>query len=202
MYTVIGPTMTRAYRVLWMLEELGQPYAHEPHPPRSAAVRAHNPLGKVPVLLVDGTALTDSTAILTFLADRHGTLTHPAGSLARARQDAHTQFVLDEMDALLWMAARHSFVLPEEQRVPAVKDSLKWEFARSCDRLAERLGEGTYLMGDEMTVPDILAAHCLSWSRAAKFPVENDAATAYVKRVRERPAHRRVQALAEAARAG
>ena len=43
------------------------------------------------------------------------------------------------MDAVLWTAARHSFVLPEEHRVPEIKGPLRWEFARTCTRLAERL---------------------------------------------------------------
>ena len=74
MYTVIGTLTSRTFRVLWALEELGQPYAHEPVPPHSERVMALNATGKIPVLLVDGAALTDSTAILTFLADRHGAL--------------------------------------------------------------------------------------------------------------------------------
>ncbi|RME16786.1 MAG: glutathione S-transferase, partial [Alphaproteobacteria bacterium] len=99
-------------------------------------------------------------------------------------------------DATLWMAARHSFVLPEERRVPAVKDSLKWEFERSIDELMRRMGEGPYLMGDEMTVPDILAAHCGMWARAAKFPLNNAAFNAYVQRMCAREAFARVRARA------
>jgi glutathione S-transferase len=198
MYTVIGPTQTRTFRVLWMLGEIGQPFTHAPHAPRSAEVRAYSDLGKVPVLLTeDGVAVTDSTAILTFLADRHGVLTFPAGSLERARQDSLTQFVLDDLDALLWTAARHSFVLPEAQRVPAIKESLKWEFARNTAALAGRLGAGPFLMGDRMTVPDIIATHCLSWARGARFPTENPALTAYVKRLRARPAHRAAEGRTE-----
>ncbi len=54
MYEVIGKIDTRAFRVLWMLEELGQPYEWTKAGPRSAEVMEHNPSGKVPVLLVDG----------------------------------------------------------------------------------------------------------------------------------------------------
>ncbi len=84
-----------------------------------------NPADKVPVLVEDGTPITDSTAIIQYLADRHGRLTRPAGTLGRARQDSLTQFLLDEFDASLWMVARHSFILPEELRLAAVKDSLR-----------------------------------------------------------------------------
>ena len=42
MYTVIGTLTSRAFRVLWALEELGQPFAHEPVPPHSERVMALN----------------------------------------------------------------------------------------------------------------------------------------------------------------
>jgi len=194
MYQVVGSTKSRTARVLWMLEELGQPYEHIPAAPRSAEVSALNPAGKVPVLIVDGTAITDSTAIIQFLADRHGALTHPAGTLARAQQDSLTQFLLDEFDAALWMAARHSFILPEELRYSAIKDSLKWEFSRSQTELVRRMGEGPFLMGAEMTVPDILCAHCGVWAISARFPITEPALEAYIERMCARPAYLRAMA--------
>lgn len=194
MYTVIGPVSSRAARVLWMLEELGVPFTHDPAKPRSETVLAANPSGKVPVLLVDGQCLTDSTAIIQYLADRHGALTYPAGTLERARQDGWTHFLLDELDAILWTAARHSFILPEEHRVPAVKDSLKWEFARSQAVAVARMGDGPFVMGETMTVPDILLTHCLIWAKGAKFPLTEPALDDYLGRMRARPAFQRAMA--------
>ncbi len=197
MYTVIGGLRSRTFRVLWMLEELGQSYEHRAAAPRSDEVKAHSASGKIPVLLDDGVAITDSTAILTYLGDKHGMLTFPAGSLDRARQDGHTQFILDEMDATLWTAARHSFILPEERRVSQVKDSLKWEFEVALDRLADRLGDGPFLMGEEITVPDLIATHCGNWALTAKFPDPPAPVAAYFERMRGRSAYKRVQALGQ-----
>lgn len=194
MYTVIGTVKSRAARVLWMLEELGLSYVHVPAAPQSPGVVEFNPAGKVPVLIEDGTPITDSTAIIQFLADKHGALTHPAGTLDRARQDSLTQFLLDEFDAALWMAARHSFVLPEELRHAAIKDSLKWEFERSQKVLVHRMGEGPFVMGDVMTVPDIILGHCLGWALSARFPVVEHRLTEYFDRTRERPAYQRAMA--------
>ena len=196
MYTVIGGLRSRTFRVLWMLEELGQEYEHRPAAPQSDDVNALNPSGKVPVLLDGDAVLTDSTAIMTYLADRHGALTYPAGSLDRARQDGHTQFILDEMDATLWTASRHSFILPEEMRVPQIKDSLKWEFERALGRLADRLDGRDYLMGDRATIPDLIATHCGNWAVSAKFPEPPAPVAAYFDRMRARDAYRRVQKLA------
>lgn len=194
MYTVIGNVRSRAARVIWMLEELGQAFEHIPAPPRSEGVTAVNPAGKVPVLIADGTPITDSTAIIQFLADRHNALTFPAGTLDRARQDSLTQFLLDEFDAALWMAARHSFILPEELRQSAIKDSLKWEFERSQDVLVRRMAEGPFLMGEQMTVPDIILTHCGDWARAAQFPVNQQRLVAYFERMRGRSAYQRAMA--------
>ncbi|MCB2093111.1 MAG: glutathione S-transferase family protein [Rhodobacteraceae bacterium] len=194
MYTVIGTAKSRAARVLWMLEELGQPFEHVAAPPRSEGVTAFNPAGKVPVLIDAGTPITDSTAIIQYLADKHGALTHPAGTLERARQDSLTQFLLDEFDANLWMAARHSFVLPEELRHAAIKNTLRWEFERSQKVLMARMGGGTFIMGDRMTVPDIILTHCGNWAIRAKFPIVDQRFTSYLTRMRDRPAFKRAMA--------
>lgn len=187
MYTVIGARNTRAFRVIWALEELGQPYELIEAKAGSDEAKEHNPSGKVPALIVDGVTITDSAAIMTYLADKHGGLTYDAGTITRARQDALLHQINDEIDALLWTAARHSFVLPPEHRVPAVKESLKWEFARNLDRITAQI-QGPFLMGDTMTIADILLVHCGGWALAAKFPLENDAFKAYSKAVRSRPA--------------
>jgi len=167
MYTVVGSRTNRTFRVLWALEELGVEYDHKPYSVRSLEALEHSPTGKLPALIAEGEVITDSAAIITFLADRHGGLTFPAGSVQRAKQ---------------------------EERVPAVKESLKLEFARSLDRLMEQI-DGPYLMGDTMTIPDIILAHCGGWAHNAKFPLENEAFKAYTERLRERDAFKRAAAL-------
>ena len=187
MYTVIGATKSRAMRVMWMLEEIGQPYTHIACGPRSDEAKKYNPSGKIPALIDGDDVLTDSVAIMHYLADKHGALTAPAGTPARARQDALTFWLIDEMDAILWAAAKHSFVFPQEQRVPEIKDSLKAEFARSASTLSERI-EGPYLIGDSVTVPDLLATHCINWSIGAGFPRVDDKLGNWAKSMRDRPA--------------
>ncbi|SEO86127.1 glutathione S-transferase [Salinihabitans flavidus] len=195
MYDVIGKTTTRTFRVLWALEELGQPYTHQQDGPHSDAVAALSASGKVPIFRDGDDVITDSAAILTYLADKHGALTYPAGTIDRARLDAFTHRILDEVDALLWTAARHSFVLPEEHRVPAIKAPLKWEYARNIDRLMQDC-EGPFLMGEAFTIPDILLAHCGGWAMKAEFPADNPDFAAYLKRARARPAFKRALATA------
>ena len=195
MYTVIGTIASRAMRVVWMLEELEQPYDLIPAAPRSPEIMAHHPDGKVPALLVEDRVLLDSVAITQFLADRHGALTYPAGSIERARQDSITQFCVDEVEGALWTAAKNSFVHPSEHRTPAVKETCRYEFALAMQRLERRLGEGPFVMGETMTVPDILLGHCAGWARVAKFEIPDGPVRDYMRRLVKRPAFQRADAL-------
>ncbi|MCP5084612.1 MAG: glutathione S-transferase family protein [Alphaproteobacteria bacterium] len=189
MYTVIGTPKTRGFRVIWMLEELGQNYEVEPCGPHAEAITEVNPSGKVPALKDGEDIVIDSVAICQYLADKHGAATAPAGTIERAKQDSFTQFALDEVDAILWTNARHSFVLPEEHRVEAVKATCKWEFGRSMGVLAERLGDNDYVMGAEFTVPDLILGHCAGWAmNTPGWDLPDGKLGDYFKRVRSRPA--------------
>lgn len=191
MYKLIGGKKSRAFRVLWALEEMELEYEHIVASPRSDEVRAVNPSGKIPAFIVGEDVLLDSVAIIQFLADKHGKLTFPAGTIERAKQDSFMQFTCDEVDGTLWTAARNTFVLPEEKRVPAIKDTLRWEFARSMQVLADRLGDRQYLMGDTFTVADIVTAHCGTWARNANFFSGQPTVEAYIDRCIARPAYMR-----------
>lgn len=193
MYEVFGAVGTRAFRVMWALEELGQPYKLTYAKPHDPVVTAVYPIGKVPAMRVGEHVISDSTAIMTYLADAHSGLLAPAGTIERAKQDGILHAINDELDAVLWTAARHSFVLPEAQRVPEVKPALKWEFNRNVSRMAERITT-PFAAGDTFTIADILLTHCLNWAKSAKFDVENEKMLAYADTMRARDAYKRVLA--------
>jgi len=193
MYQVIGSPRTRSMRVYWALEEMGLDYEINTTPPRTEEVRAHNPSGKVPCLIVDGEAIIDSVAIVQFLADKHSQLTFPAGTVKRAQQDSFTQFCCDEVDGSLWMAAKNSFIHPEDMRVPAIKPTAKYEFANAMTTLETRLGDNEFVMGDTFTVPDLLLGHCANWAVGAKFDLPDGKVGEYFKRVTARPAYQRAK---------
>ena len=193
MYTVLGSTGNRTLRVIWILEELGVPYSQIVGKPGSEDTKVYSKTGKVPALILNGEVFTDSIAILYFLSDLHDLLTFPTGSLDRLRMDGHINFLLEEFDSLLWVAAKNSFINPPNHRAEAVKPVLKWEFERSLKRLEDRL-QGDYLMGDAFTIADILATHCLNWAVNAKFPEANKTIKNYAKRCRGREAYKRALA--------
>ena len=192
MYRVIGATKSRAFRVMWMLEELGEAYEQVDAGPRSDEARKYNALGKIPALVDGDNVLTDSVAIMTYLGDKHGKLTYPAGTPERAHQDALTFWLIDEFDAILWAKAKHSFALPEKLRVPQLGETLAAEFSRSAGLLSERI-DGPYLAGDRMTHADILACHCLNWSIGAGFPRVDDRLANWARDMRARPAFKAAQ---------
>ena len=189
MYTVVGTTRSRAFRVMWMLEELGQDYKHVAANPASDEARQYNPLGKIPALVDGEDVLTDSVAIMTYLADKHGALTAPAGTPERARQDALTLWLIDEMDVVLWTHAKHTRILPEGIAVPAIETGLHYEFERSAKKL-EGMLTGEFLIGDAITLPDLLAVHCLQWAFGSGFPPIGEKLKTYTKTLRARPAFR------------
>ena len=191
MYKILGIAQSRTFRVLWMLEEIGECYEHIPAKPKSSEIIKFNKTGKVPVLLDGDEVLTDSSAIVSYLGDKHKKLSFQSGSIERAYQDSMVFRIIDEVDMILWLAARHSFILPEERRVNAIKPSLKWEFQRNIDRIMSEK-ESKFLLGDEFMLPDIILAHCGSWARSAKFPLENKYFNDYIKMCYDRPAVRRL----------
>lgn len=76
MITVHHLNQSRAQRILWLLEELGAPYeiVHYQRDPQTLlappALKAIHPLGKSPVVQIDGEVLAESGAIIETLAER------------------------------------------------------------------------------------------------------------------------------------
>ena len=88
-FTLYTHPYSRGTNVVWMLKECGAQYDVKLIPfgeaMKSADYLSVNPMGKVPALKADGTVLTETAAIITFLAeqfpDKH--LIPAADSLAR-----------------------------------------------------------------------------------------------------------------------
>ncbi len=199
MYTVIGTPKARPFRVTWMLRELDQPYTLNPVPPRDASLIAINPSGKVPVLKDGDDYVIDSVAICQYLADKHGQLTFPAGTIKRAHQDSFTQFAMDDVESSLWTAAKHTFARPPEYRVEDAKRLCQFDFDNAMSALSARLGDKAYVMGDTFTVPDLLLGHCGGWAQSIGWTIPDNNVGTYIKRVRSRPAFLAAMAEREAA---
>ena len=195
-YTVVGHPNSRTIRVLWALEEMGLDWELQPEKPQGDGIRELGLGGKVPALLVEGEAISDSVAILTYLADANAALTYPAGSLERARQDSLTQFAVEEIDGPPWLMAKHKFALPEEVRREGIRETAEFEWNRACRTLEKRFGDGPFVMGERLTIPDIVIGHCAGWGKAIGFQWPDGVIGDYFEALQARPA------LAEARRKG
>lgn len=188
MYNVIGSPKNRAARVIWMLEELGEAYEVQSVMPHTPEVLAHNAGGKVPVLVDGDFAVSDSAAILMYLADKHGKFTYPVGTKERAKLTSVMFFAQDEVETPPWTLAKHSFVNPPETHaLEAIRPALDHDFAKAMRGLAARLGENTFIMGDDFTIADIYLGHTGSWAKGAGFDVPEGPVADYFARVAERP---------------
>src|SRR3954471_11337981 len=100
---------TRDLRVLWALEEIGLPCEivgmdHPNHDLDSPAYRALNPFGQIPVIDDDGVVVSESGAILLYLARKSGQLMpHDLAGEAQVLRWSFTALTTIEVPVLsLW----------------------------------------------------------------------------------------------------
>jgi glutathione S-transferase len=195
MYQAVGFPGSRIGRVLWMLEELGEPYEFVKVALRSPELAALNPSGTSPVLVDGDVVVTDSAAICVYLADKHADKGMGAapGCAGRAEMDGWMHFAQSELEAPLWNKLRHRFLLPEEVRAD-VGPAAAHDFAIEVANLERRLGDKTYALGDRFSAVDVVVGAMGAWARGTKFEIASDKVNAYLDRVLARPARARAQA--------
>ncbi|MGQ2907858.1 MAG: glutathione S-transferase family protein [Aliihoeflea sp.] len=194
MYQAVGSPGSRLTRVTWMLEELGQPYEIVMAKMHTETMLRYNPSGKMPALADGEVVVTDSAAIVFYLADKHADQgmggTTPA---ERAEIASWMFFAQAELEAPLWNRLKHAFRLADELRAE-VGPWCKAEFATEIGNFDKRLGDRAFALGDRFTAADIILGHCGQWARGAKFVVDSERVNAYFDRVLARPALARAQA--------
>ena len=196
MIQLYGFSGTRSLRATWALEEAGADYTFIHVDLKQGAHKQPeylrvNPAGKVPALVDGDLVLTESAAICTYIGEKFPAsgLVPPATQVAdRAHYFQWCFFAMSELESPLWTMAKHTFVLPEERRMPAIIDTAKWEFARAAELLAQHLEGREYAVGNRFTAADILLGSSLNWARSNKLPLESPVLEAYADRLSARPA--------------
>jgi len=193
MITLYGYPQTRSTRASWALEETGAEYTFKPINLRAGEHRSDeylslNPFGKVPTLIDDELVMYESAAICTYIAEKFPeSRLIPTESQARAAYFQWLLFSVTELESHLWLAAKHSRILPEEKRIPAIIALETEAFQHASIILAGRLQHHQYLAGDQFTAADIMCVSVLNWAIAMKIAL-NPAVAEYRKRICDRPA--------------
>jgi GST-like protein len=156
-------------KVLIALEEMGLPYDLRPVNVRKGEQKAEaflalNPNGKVPVLVDDGFVLTESAAILVYLAEKTGKLL-PKDARSRARVFEQLFFHASGLSPAFGNAGFFKRSSSEPQ--PTAEARFTTEAERLLGILDDKLASQPFVAGEEFTVADI--AH-FGWMWRIQFP--------------------------------
>lgn len=198
MLTLYVYPKSRSLRTVWAAEEIHLDCvckrvdirSGEGH---SAEYLKLHPGGKVPLLDDNGTFIFESGAICRYLVDAygHGTI-KPATQLAQGLVDQWICFALSELEQPLWTEIKHTRVLPEEKRVPAILSVASWEFDRAVETLISYFDpeKADWLVENEFSLADMFISHTLALGeqRGHNLP---ESLTHYVERCMSRPAFAR-----------
>ena len=198
MITVHHLNESRSQRILWLLEELQEPYEikfywRDSHNMAPAELQEVHPLGKSPVITDGGRAMAESGAIIDYLQRHYGKgrfQPDPASPdydeyvywLHYAEGSAALPFVIDPIARSFGKMAT-----PLKRRVDR-------EFDLNLGYIDDCLSGREYLLGNELTAADIqmsfvgeLAVTLMDASKFANLD-------SWVERFQARPAYRRALA--------
>ena len=184
---------TRSIRVRWTLQELGVPFeavtidmmAGEQ---RSAEFLEINPAGKLPALVDGDFVLTESIAIVLYLAEKY-----PAKELVPADLHQRAQFyrwllfTTTELEQPLWRIARHSNIYPKDKRLPAEVELARADFAPMAQVVEDHMRGREFLVGDHVTVADFVLAYTLDWAKLVRLLDGFPTLDAYLEAMYARP---------------
>ncbi|MEA2746079.1 MAG: glutathione S-transferase [Myxococcales bacterium] len=157
---------TRDLRILWALDEMKVPHEivgidHPAHGLDTDAYRAMNPFGQIPVIDDDGVVVTESGAILLYLARKTGKLNGDGAA--------------EEAQVLRWSIAALSTVeLPllslwfvdmmggKEGKTAKPREALHGWSDMRLRQLDGWLADREFIATNDFTVADILLAHVVS----------------------------------------
>ncbi len=187
---------SRSQRVLWLLEELGQPYEIVFHqrdattrlaPPELKAVHA---LGKSPVVVADGETIVESGAIVELLIERFapGRLAPPRGTADYARYVQLLHYA--EGSAMLPLMLKLYTGMLGAAAAP-LQPRIESEIANHLGWLESLIAGRAFFVGDDLTGADIQLSFVLEAANQRggldRFP----GLLAHMRRLQARPAYAR-----------
>jgi glutathione S-transferase len=199
---IYGIARTRAFRVLWIAQELGLDYEHIPIEIGEAGARqadylAINPNGRLPAIDDDGFTLWESLAITLYLAKKHGRF-YPQTLAGEAKAWQWSLWSVQEVDRGVNIWSLHAVRLPPADRDPRRLAEALAVLAPPFKVLDRALADRPYLLGEDFTVADLNVAAVIS--RAVDMDLSGKPRLReWLVRCLERPAARTARALRAAA---
>lgn len=187
---------SRAVIVHWMLEEVGAPYRvvtldMEKREHKAPAFLAINPMGKLPTIVHRGVVVTETPAIIAYLADAFS-----AAGLSPATNDpargAYYRWLF--FGSGCYEPATLDVMLKRAPLEGPQKGMAGWGGHEDVlATLKTALTPGPHLLGNRFTAADLYISAELAWGMMMGVPgLKGDPVfDSYVARLRERPAFRR-----------
>lgn len=129
-----------------------------------------NPAGKLPVLVDGDFVLTESVAIVLYLAEKYphkGLI--PTDLRQRAQVYRWLLFAATQLEQSSWRIARHTALYPEDQRLPGDVLLASQEFRAMADVLEKHMEQRQSVVGDGVTVADFVLAYTLDWANEVRL---------------------------------
>lgn len=183
---------TRSIRARWILQELAVDFeavsvnlAAGEH--RNPEFLELNPAGKVPVLVDGDLVLTESVAIVLYLAEKYPDRGFVPGNLdLRAELYRWVLFAVTELEQPLWRIARHTSLYPPRDRLPADVVLARRDFLPMVAILEKHMKERRYLVADRVTAADFVVAYTLDWAGEVELLGDCPALRNYLARMYDR----------------
>lgn len=195
MITVHHLNNSRSQRILWLLEELEVPYNLEIHqrdavsnlaPPSLIAL---HPLGKSPMIDVDGRMITESGAIVEYLCARHGP--HMVPDIETDAHIRHLELMHFAEGSAMIPILLNLYVSKLGDAGDPLSPRIKHQLASHFDYMEGMLRPSGYFVGDDLTAADIMlsfpAEIAVRQDRGNTFPK----LAKFVAHIQSRPAYKR-----------
>ena len=196
--TLYTNPMSRGRIARWMMEEVGEPYdvvqlEFGPAMKHGDFV-AMNPMGKVPILKHGDTVVSEAAAICAYLADAFPVMKLAPPLDQRGAYYRWLFFAAGPVEAAVTAKAL-GLLAPSEKSGMAGYGS----FEKTIDTLEQAVAGREFIAGDEFTAADVYVGSQIGWGLMFGTIEQRPAFTAYVGRLRARPAALRANELDDAA---
>ncbi len=165
MLKIYGAAHSRAFRVIWLANEMNLPYQHIPvtfgvpdAQCKEPWFLVLNPNGRLPAIDDDGFVMWESAAINLYLAEKYKGWLCPSSPQGRGRMLQWAFFVSNHVEPPLIALFRNRVFYPPEQRNAAVADEAEKELRQSLVILEQELARNPFFAGDQWGMADFMVA--------------------------------------------